>query len=195
MKTLKDYNKLNKNAFFAELIGITLGDGCITKLERTESLRVICNSNDIKYVKYASDLIRRIFNKKPTYTKRKDENAIDIRLYQKFISRRLGLPSGDKIKNNAGVPRWIYRKNIYMVNCLKGLFDTDGHFRISLDNYLHVIELKNHCQHILQDAYKMLKLLGYNPQFGKEYVRLACKKEVYDFVELINFRNRHCPVM
>ena len=195
MKKINDYKKLDKNAFLAELIGITLGDGCITKLERTESLRVICNSKDKKYVMYVSDLIRRIFNKKPNYTKRKDENAIDIRLYQKFISCRLGLPAGDKIENNVGVPGWIYGKNIYMINCLKGLFDTDGHFRKSLDNYLHVIELKNHCKQILQDTYKMLKLLGYNPQFGKKYVRLARKKEVYDFVELINFRNKYCPVM
>ena len=82
-----------------------------------------------------------------------------------------------------------------MVNCLKGLLDTDGHFRKNLDNYLHVIELKNHCKRILHDAHKMLKLLGYNPQLGKEYVRLARKKEVYDFVEVINFRNQRCPVM
>lgn len=195
MKKLEDYKTLDKNAFLAELIGITLGDGCITKLARTESLRVICNSNDREYVKYVSDLIRRIFNKKPTYTKRNDENAIDIRLYQKFISCRLGLMAGNKIKNNIGVPEWIYSKNVYMVNCLKGLFDTDGHFRKNLDNYLHVIELKNHCRQILQDTYKMLKLLGYNPQSGREYVRLARKNEVYVFVELINFRNKYCPVM
>lgn len=195
MKKLSAYKKLDKNAFLAELIGIILGDGCITKFERTESLRVICNSNDREYVKYTSELIRRVFGKKPNYTKRKTANAIDIRLYQKFISFRLGLPSGNKIKNKVGAPGWIYSKNIYMVNCLKGLFDTDGHFRKSIDNYLHVIELKNHCKRILDDTYEMLKLLGYNPQLGKKYVRLARKKEVYDFVSSINFRNKYCPVM
>ena len=96
MKRLSSYRKLNKNAFLAELIGIVLGDGCITKLERTESLRVICNSKDREYVKYVSGLIRRVFGKEPNYTKRKIANAIDIRLYQKFISCRMGLPSGIK---------------------------------------------------------------------------------------------------
>ena len=195
MGKLNKYKKLDKNAFLAELIGIILGDGCLTKLERTESLRVICNSKDEGYVKYVSDLIERVFGKKPNYTKRKNENAIDIRLYQKFISSRLRLPSGDKINNNIGAPRWIFCKNIYMINCLKGLFDTDGHFRKDIDNYLHVIELKNRCKRILENAYRMLKILGYNPQRGKEYVRLARKNEVYDFVEAINFRNMRCPVM
>ena len=82
-----------------------------------------------------------------------------------------------------------------MMNCLKGLFDTDGHFRENPENYLYAIELKNLCKHILQDAYKMLQLLGYSPQLGKVYVRLARKKEVYDFVEAIDFRNKYCPVM
>lgn len=195
MKQLSDYKRLDKNAFLAELIGIILGDGCITKLERTESLRITCNSNDEEYVRYACELIKRVFGKEPNYTRRKTANAIDIRLYQKFISSRLTLPSGNKIRNKIGVPSWVYSKNIYMVNCLKGLFDTDGHFRRDLDNYLHVIELKNHCNQILQNAYGMLRSLGYNPQLGKKYVRLARKREVYDFINSINFRNRYCPVM
>lgn len=195
MKQLSAYKRLDKNAFLAELIGIILGDGCITKFKRTESLRITCNSNDKEYVKYACELIKRAFGKEPTYTRRKTANAIDIRLYQKFISSRLALPSGNKIRNKIGVPGWVYSKNIYMVNCLKGLFDTDGHFRRDLDNYLHVIELKNHCNQILQDAYGMLRSLGYSPQLGKKYVRLARKIEVYDFINSINFRNRYCPVM
>lgn len=195
MRILENYIKLERNAFLAELIGIILGDGCITKFERTESLRITCNANDIKYVLHITELIKRIFKKEPTYTRRKIESAIDIRLYQKFISSRLELPPGNKIKNNIGVPAWIYEKNIYIVNCLKGLFETDGHFRKNPNNYLHVIELKNHCKQILQDAYKMLQLLGYSSQLGKVYVRLARKKEVYDFVENIDFRNEYCPVM
>jgi len=185
------YPQLKKNVFLAELIGVILGDGCITKFERTEAIRITCNSKDKDYVVYVSDLISRVFKKYPAYSKRKDENAIDIRLYQKFISKRLNLPAGNKIDNRIKVPNWIYDKNAYMINCLKGLFDTDGHFRKSEENYLHVIELKNHCCEILLDTFNMLKKLGFNPQLGKEYVRLARKDEVYYFIELINFRNQY----
>ena len=192
---MKEYKKLTKDNSLAELIGVILGDGCITKFERTEALRVVCNSKDKKYACYVADLIKKVFGKQATCIRRKRENAIDIRLYQKYISARLKLPAGNKIVNNVGVPKWIYRKYIYMIFCLKGIFNTDGHFKKNIDNYLHVIELTNHCKHILNDTFKMLKKLGFNPQLGKKCVRLARKEEVYRFIKIIDFRNERCPVV
>lgn len=195
VKQLKDYKKLEKNIFLAELIGIVLGDGNLIRFKRTEALRITCNSNNENYVVYVCALINKVFGKEPRYSKRKNENTIDIRLYQKYIISRLELPSGNKIENNVGVPSWVYKKKKYIVKCLKGLFETDGHFRRNLDNYLHVIELRNCCGQILKDADSMLKIMGFNPQLGKNYVRLARKKEVYEFLETINFKNNYCPVV
>lgn len=191
----KEYRRLEKNCFLAELIGIILGDGCVTKMARCDLLRISCDSRERDYIIYVAHLIRQVFKKQPSFSKRKNENCIDIRLYQKYISSRLRLPTGNKIANNIDVPRWVFSNSGFIRNCLKGLFDTDGNYRKDERNYLHVIELKNRCLPILKSCYKMLKLFGYHPQFGGDYVRLARKEEVYNFIGLINFRNRYCPVV
>jgi hypothetical protein len=185
---IKDYKKLKKDKYLAELLGIILGDGCLSKYKRTESLRIICNSKDSKHIKHICGLIERVFDKVPNFSKRKGENTVDIRLYQKFIASRLCMAFGSKIKNNIGVPNWIKENKRYSIYCLKGLFETDGCFQNDLKNKTQYIELKNLCCKIRLDTYEILLNLEYNPQISNTYVRLARKKEVYSFIELINFR-------
>ncbi|MBC8436470.1 MAG: hypothetical protein H8D90_01105 [Candidatus Omnitrophica bacterium] len=61
------------------------------------------------------------------------------------------------------------------------------------DNYTQYIELKNNCKKLREDTYKILLKLGFTPQFGKNYVRLAKRAEVYRFKDLIDFRNYNLP--
>lgn len=102
------YRKLKKDVNLAELIGIVLGDGNLYKHLRTENLRITCNSKDTGYIKHISNLIRKVFCKSPAIRKRNDVNAVSIDLYQCKISERLNLPCGDKIRNNVGIPQWIF---------------------------------------------------------------------------------------
>ena len=183
------YKELLKCGNLAELIGIILGDGNLYKHSRTENLRVICNSKDTAYIQHAADLITEIFRKTPSVIKRKNENATVVCLYQCKISKRLGLPCGNKIKNNVGVPHWILLNKDYMRRCLKGLFETDGCFHEDIKNYTRCMEFKNNCARLRKDAYNILLKLGFNPQLGTNYVRLARRNEVYRFKELIDFRN------
>lgn len=50
-------------------------------------------------------------------------------------------------------------------------------------------KIKNNCARLRKDAYNILLKLGFNPQLGSNYVRLARKNEVYRLKELIDFRN------
>ncbi len=183
------YKTLGKGSDLAELTGIVLGAGSLEKFPRTERLRIVCNSNESGYILHIANLIGKKFKKTPKITYRKNENAADISMYQCQIARRLGLPTGDKIKNNVGAPSWIKTNQGLSISCLKGLFETDGCFVVDKPNYTRVMEFKNNCRRLRENVYSMLSKLDYHPQFGGNYVRLARKEEVFKFKNLINFRN------
>lgn len=188
------YREFIRNKSLAELIGIILGDGNLYKFPRTENLRIICNSQEIAYIKHIVELINKIFNKKPLVMKRKNENATVISIYQCKLSERLRIPAGNKIRNNVGIPLWVTSDEKYMIKCLKGLFETDGCFVEDKNNYTQIIEFKNNCRRLREDVYNILLNLGFNPQLGRNYVRLARRREVYKFKELIDFRKYNCPL-
>jgi hypothetical protein len=182
-----DYS-VNKSGDWAELVGITLGDGNIFKFPRTERLVIACNSKDTKYIEHIKNLIKKVLKKEPQAQKSKNSNCVHIKLYQCRLSKRLRMPSGNKIQNSVVIPEEIYRNRNLLIRCLKGLFETDGCFIIDKKNYTRVIEFKNMSRTLLKGAYLGLKGLSYHPQFGKNYVRLARKDEVYNFADLIQFR-------
>ena len=182
-----DYS-IDKSEEWAELVGITLGDGNIFRFPRTERLIIACNSKDNKYICHIANLVQKVLKKKPQIKKCKNTNCIHIKLYQCHLNKRLQMPSGDKIKNKVAIPEEIGMNRNLLIRCLKGLFETDGSFTIDKKNYTRVIEFKNMSRPLLNDVYSGLKGLDYNPQFGKNYVRLARKNEVYNFANLIQFR-------
>jgi len=188
LKKKRLHHKIRKSKHLAELIGIILGDGCIEQFPRTERLVITCNKFQTLYIKHIHGLTKKIFHKNPSLRARKRENAVDVSLYQCDISKKIGMPSGNKIKNNVGIPNWIYQSKKYMIACLKGLFETDGCFQRDDANYAQSIEVTNKCRQLRNDIYKTLLLLGYNPQLGKTYVRLARRHEVYKFKASIDFR-------
>ncbi len=183
------YRKLRRNSNLAELIGIILGDGNLYKHPRTENLRITINSNDIHYIQHIIYLIKSVFRKGPSVVKRKGKQAVSINLYQCQIAKRLYMPIGDKIKNNVGIPLWIFSEKNYTIRCLKGLFETDGCFQEDKENYAQYIEFKNNCVKLRENVYNALLKIGFKPQSGRNYIRLAKRNEVYRFKKLINFRN------
>ncbi|NQT46845.1 MAG: hypothetical protein HQ593_05150 [Candidatus Omnitrophica bacterium] len=182
---------IKKSENLAELIGVILGDGSIEKYPRTQRLWITCDLRNDRYIQHLVNIIKEIFNKRPSLRKKKSQRgyAIDIYLYRCKLSAKLGIHAGNKIKNNVGVPVWIKKNKKFIIKCLKGLFETDGCFHEDKLNYTRTIEFTNFCSHLREDVHSMLKQLGYHPQLGKRYVRLARNKEVYDFKRLINFRN------
>ncbi|MBM3249972.1 MAG: hypothetical protein FJZ09_03905 [Candidatus Omnitrophica bacterium] len=183
------YPSLKKDGNLAELIGIILGDGNLYEHLRTENLRITCDSNDVGYIQHIARRIKKAFYKQPSIRKRKNINAASIDLYQCKISERLDLPCGNKIRNNVGIPSWIFLDKKHILKCLKGLFETDGCFYEERDNHTRCIEFKNNCKRLREDVFNSLTTLGFKPQFGRNYIRLAKKGEVYRFKKAIDFRN------
>jgi hypothetical protein len=183
------YLALKKNAELAELIGVVLGDGNLYKHPRTENLRITLNSKDRPYIYNVANLIKVVFHKAPSIIKRRGKNAVSVSLYQGNISQRIGIPLGNKIKNDVIIPSWIFAKKKHMIKCLKGLFETDGCFQKDDENYAQYIEFKNNAVRLRKNVFNILTQLGFHPQNGRNYIRLARKGEVFRFKKLINFRN------
>ncbi len=173
----------------AEIIGITLGDGELFDYPRCQRLRIYCNIKESDYLNEIEKIIRTFFRKKPyTYHQPyKGESYIEI--YKKNLNILLEMASGDKIRNKAKIPSWIFKNKKYLKACLRGLFDTDDCCYFTGKKY-QIINFRSANPHLLKDISKGLKILGYNPYIMNRKVELGRQKEVTNFLKEIKPRNK-----
>jgi hypothetical protein len=188
-------NKLEKIVFlgksqkFAELIGITLGDGNLSG----GNYRITLHSNEINYRKYIIKLFSNIFGIQLKIHFRKDANAIQLFKTNKEITKILlnaGIKQGNKVKNNVGIPDWISKNKKYMESCLRGLVDTDGYLHIHKRDKQMYVGFKNHSVQLLDDFERLSLKLGYNFTRGEKHLILYKKNQVKKFVETIGLSNQ-----
>jgi intein/homing endonuclease len=114
------------NEKLAELVGIALGDGTLTKY----FLRISGDPRfDTSYFNYISNLCEGLFGLKPSLRKEKNRNLMYLTIYSANVCNflnKLGLPFGDKIRNKAKIPEIFLRDLPLSIACLRGLIDTDG---------------------------------------------------------------------
>lgn len=183
------YPDFVKSESLSELIGVVLGDGNLSKFPRTERIIIASNSNNPGFVRRYSGIVEKIFKKKPTISKLVGANCIRISLYQKFISKRLGIPLGDRGKLVYDLPEWIRGNKSFLVSFLKGLFEAEGSLSIHLKTSTYNFQFCNYNNSLLNIVKNELILLGYHPEVRKIYVRLRKRLEVESFRQLIRFRD------
>ena len=185
-----EYPALKKNGDLAELIGVILGDGHIRAYPRTEELSVFSNANNPGFVKRYSGLIEKIFGKKPATNQHSGENCIRIRIYQKQISARLGVPFSPRGKLKIRVPAWILSNKKYIVRYLRGLYEAEGSHSVHLPTSTYKIQFTNKNISMLENVFKLVSMLGFHPHWTKTnyMIQLSRKEEVFRFMELIEFR-------
>lgn len=188
-KIPSDYPEFTKGAELAELIGVALGDGNISRFPRTERIIIVGNSNNPGFINRYSYIIEKIFNKKPVVSKIRGANCIRISLYQKFISKRLGIPSGNRGKMIYTLPLWIKNNKVFLTSFLKGLFEAEASLSIHLKTYTYNFQFSNLNENLLNIVKDGLISLGYNPEIRKISIRLRKKHEVEAFKNLIKFRD------
>lgn len=181
----------DKSSELAELVGIVLGDGNIHKFKRCQRLLISCNSTDKDYIKHISFLVEKILKKKPTVKQRRNVQCTDVYVYMQRVDEALGIPAGNKIKNNVRIPKWIYKDKKCLLKCIKGLFETDGDYAFNKKHNVEFIEFSNRSERLRRSAFDALVSLGYSPQLGKRYVRLAKKREIPKFLKDIEYLNKH----
>jgi DNA-binding transcriptional regulator WhiA len=194
------YKVLNQDKILqAYVIGLALGDGNLSNPNgRAVRLRISC---DKKYPflnqKIYNSLKILLPNNKVGIVNR-DSNCIDISVYSNHLENLLGWKArlGPKFLQKASVPEWIKSDEEYIINCLRGLIETDG--SIYSDRKYKMVIFKNIVLELAQDFYEMISTLGFEPNFyqlDKDKVttqfnqqtayQVRLSKNVAEFLELV----------
>lgn len=194
---------LEKSESLAEIFGIILGDGRIRwdPAGRHYQLDVILNWVDEKdYVLYVKDLIMKEFQYHPKISRQINEDGsigkgIYLTIYSKKIVHELislGLIPGNKVENQIKVPKWIMESKIYIIACLKGLFDTDGSiFPVMKENAIK-INFKNGSLPLVEDFKEMTELFEIKTSKISSYSEISeitCESSI-TYIVLIQARNQ-----
>jgi len=184
------YPEFKRNGDLAELIGVILGDGHIRKFPRTEELSIFSNSNNPGFITRYSILVENIFDKKPANTKHSGENCTRIRIYQKNISKRLGIPFSPHKDKKMSVPRWILNNQNYILRYLRGLYESEGSFCVHLPTSTYKLLFSNKNASMLENVFRLMKILGFHPHWTKNnfMIQISRKEEVLRAVKLLKFR-------
>ncbi len=193
----KDIIYPQKSSLLAELIGIILGDGSLTKYQVRISLN---NKTDRDYSIFVSDLIKKLFKVKVNLAVRK-KNSCDlvvssIKLIKYLVN--LGLKTGDKIRNQVRIPKWILINRNYAIACLRGLIDTDGgvyyHNHVTKGiRYLHLgLGFTSYSRPLLKDSHNIFLSLDFPAKINpRGHVFLYDRKAIKRYFTKIGTHNSH----
>jgi len=186
---------MQKEKDLAEFIGILLGDGYISR--KYNRIKISCNSNEIEYINYIKNLIISLFNYRPIIKKRKNENTIDLFIFNKkiinFIIDEVGLNESPKW-NHAVIPKFYLKHDKEII---RGYFDTDGCLTIANNNGLRYprIEMKIMPSPMQEQFLTILKKYNfrygaYNLDKGKIRVQINGKTQLAKWKNLIGSNNQ-----
>lgn len=199
----KSFNLPKENIELAELSGIILGDGHIDEFNgknkiRNYSLDIAGHiTEDFDYInKYVSALIITLFNEKPKIKLLPKYSGVHLIINGKelvLFFKRKGILSGNKKKNNQGIPVWIKKNKIYLAACIRGLIDTDGSIHyISKNNKNLRISFTSYIPKLMQDVREALLSLGFHPSkiIREKQIFLSRKDEIDKYIKEIEFKNK-----
>lgn len=190
-----------KNIYLAELIGIILGDGHVEKrvndTTRCYTLKIAGHiKNDCAYLSYyVSNLIKQIYGEFPSIRKDANYGVMWAVLHGRGVVEDLtnkGLGTGNKKKNNQGIPDWIKENKSFLKVCLRGLIDTDGSIhRISKKNKNLRICFTSYIPQLLSDAREAFICAEYFPSkiIKDNQFFITRKENIARYVKEIGFAN------
>lgn len=189
-KIKSKYLALKKDGDLAELIGVVLGDGHISKFPRSEELTIFSNSNNKGFIKRYSRFVEKIFDKTPYVAKTSWSNCVRIRIYQKNISSRIGIPFSPRKDKKISVPRWILKSNNYTKRYLRGLYEAEGCYCVHLPTSTYKFLFCNKNISMMNNVFRLMRGLGFHPHWTKtnDMIQISRKEEVLGAVKLLKFR-------
>jgi hypothetical protein len=181
----------------AEFVGIVLGDGGITDSQLSITLNSI---DDLAYSKFVGTLCERLFKVTPSVYIRSTQNTLIIMISRvaliRFLTGKLGLVTGNKVKHQVAIPDWIMAKKSYQVACLRGLVDTDGsifthRYSVNGKQYAYKkLSFTSASTPLRNDVHKILGKLGMRPRFAGVFdVRLDSKADMHTYFKVVSSSN------
>jgi hypothetical protein len=188
-KIKSHYPAFKRDGNLAELIGVTLGDGNIHSFARTECLRIVGNSHNYSFIERYAEIVERVVKKRPAVRKRKASNATDIVIYEKYLSKRLTIPTGARGRLTIKVPSWIRRSKKMKIRFLRGLYEAEGSIHFHAKTYTHKLLFSNRNESLLSIVENGLKKLGFHPHRSLYVIQVSRKVEVQKLKKLLEFRS------
>lgn len=183
------YPPLTKNGDLAELLGTILGDGHIHSHDRCDSLRIVGDAKKMGFVNRSAALVESVFKKQPKIMMRKDSGGVNITMYERNISKRLGIPSGSRAEYGFILPTWIEKSRKHKIRFLRGLYEAEGSLSHHLPTYTHKLMFSNMNPCLLELVARLVRELGFTVSVSANRVQVSRKEEVQKLADLIQFRN------
>lgn len=179
----------------SEFIGIMMGDGGISAYQATITLH---HEDDQEYTSFVTKLIRRLFKITPSVyhlPKKSVNNIVVSRKELVEYLHALGLPVGNKVKQQFDIPEWIKRNQKFSIACLRGLIDTDGSIfthRYKAKGKLYSykkLSFTSASTPLLQSVHNLLRELGFHPRLGTRDVRLENTADMRLYFSIVGSHN------
>lgn len=181
----------------AEFIGIMMGDGGLSHFQLCITLH---HKDDLAFSRFVVNLIQKLFNTIPSKYHVPKNSVYNIVVSRKGLVEYLhglGLPIGNKVRQNFDIPNWIRKNKKFTIACLRGLIDTDGSifvhtYRAGRKWYSYKkIAFCSASAPLRMSVYTILKKLGFNPRISQERdVRLDNKADVERYFTIIGSHNQ-----
>lgn len=191
----KSVHKPLRNADLAEFFGIMMGDGGISTYQAVVTLHHI---DDLEYATFVVSLIKKLFKLTPSVYHSPENSVNDIVVSRKALVdylHELGLPIGNKVKQQVDIPLWIRQDQQLSIACLRGLIDTDGcvfthRYIVKGTHYAYKkLSFTSASAPLRKSVCILLQELGFHPRVAGADVRLDRIEDVRRYVSLIGSHN------
>lgn len=182
----------------AEFVGIMLGDGGMSKYQIHITLHC---KDDKDYMNFVVKLVKKLFGINPAiyYDSKDSVNVLVISRINlvNFLSQKIGLKIGNKIKQKMDIPAWIKRNKKFQIACLRGLIDTDGclvihKYKVNGKQYCY--KKLNFCsasKSLVISIIQILKTFDFKPRLShnSRNAWIDNQKEVMRYLKVIGSNN------
>ena len=192
----RDVHKPRRGAELAEFIGIMMGDGGISEYQIVITLHHI---DDLEYSVFVTHLIKKLFKVTPSIYHSPKNSVNDIVVSRKELVQylhTLGLPIGNKVKQQFDIPEWIRRDRKFAIACLRGLIDTDGsifthRYRVKGMWYSYKkLSFTSASEPLRQSVHDLLQKFGFHPRIASSNVRLDRVEDMRRYFSVIGSNNQ-----
>lgn len=191
----RPFHKPRYSSSLAEFIGIMIGDGGLTKYQAKITLH---HKDDREYIDFVSSLIKKLFEVPIKICHRPNISVKELVVSRKGLVdylHKMGLPIGDKIRQNIDIPGWIKNSKNYSLACIRGLVDTDGSiFTHKYESHnkqygYKKLDFSTASPHLMSSASKIFKKLGIKTYINKTSLRIENTNDMQKYFDLIGSHN------
>ncbi len=184
-----------KSSSLAEFIGIMMGDGGISNYQIAVILH---HTDDLEYTSFVIKMIQRLFKVNPSVYHSPEKSVNNIVVSRKEMVdylQKLGLPIGNKVRQQFDIPDWIKGDRRFARACLRGLIDTDGSvfthtYRVKGIQYAYKkLSFTSASAPLRESVHTILQELGFHSRLSKQDVRLESVTDMRRYFSVVGSHN------